>query len=300
MNQVGIVMCYRIGTRPMLGATLRILERYKPDIDVKLYLAYRDTGEFDADEDLGVLTLPFEKIELPGKTYQRSPSRIHGEMLDRVIPDVDAEYVLTLDSDCFPVANDWLIDLMQMQDDACRCSGILHPWSPPKAGLDTSSIEYRVRLQHCWYNTHVACQLVKKDFLKDLKVSYLGGDDTGLLIPLRTRQLGYDVRGYMPTCGPLPDPTSSANPEFNRYLSIVYGDKMYHHGQYTSEHVHQEDHYGSDSFGVARKRVINECGAEFLLDDDTSHRFVFDREDDVMAMKLKHMFGLQRSPHEVD
>ena len=46
-----------------------------------------------------------------------------------------------------------------------------------------------------------------------------------------------------------------------------------------------------NSFGWARERILSE-GAAWLLDDEWSYRFKFDKEEKVSAEKMQRLFGM--------
>jgi hypothetical protein len=221
--------------------------------------------------------------------------RIHGEMLDAVIPSrVYGDYVLTLDSDCFPVADGWLGDLVAMLEGGAAISGILHPWAPPPADMPHKKVEWRVRSQHCWENTHVACQLMRRETLVELwnaGCRYAKGDDTGLMFTRMARDKGWLIDGFKPTRCPVIW-EGDLDPEFNRYSCIVYGDKMYHHGGFSRGRVLGDQTVFGKSFGWCEELVLWGRGAEFLLSDRFSYKFKFDREEDIAKEKMQRLFGL--------
>ena len=209
---------------------------------------------------------------------------MHGRLLDLAMADVTTERVLTLDSDCFPVANGWLKVLVDMADGGV--SGILWPWVPPPPDLDPKNIESRVRTYHCWNNTQVACQLVRADFVRDNRLMFIRGEDTGFEILDKAHEMGLPVRGLMPTRCALPDGGFDA--ELNRHVCVVYGDCIYHHGGATREKDGAVLVRGPIYDG-AREKVLRE-GAEWVLDDALSHRYVFDREEEVAQHKMEAMY----------
>lgn len=221
-------------------------------------------------------------------------SRIHGAMLDAYLKDVPVETPIfgTMDSDCFPIRSGWLDEIKSWLGKSAL-AGILHPWAPPPADLDNKKVEWRVRSQHCWRNTHVACQFLKIKTLECLGVSYAGGDDTGLLIPSAISLCGRQVSGFMPTrCAA---PRDDSDPEFNRYVCVVYGDSIYHHGGYTRVTVGGDSQVMEDAYSWVLPKIIQERGAEFLLSDQFSYRYSFDREEEVAKEKMARLFGMERS-----
>ncbi len=295
MNEVTIVICYQSGTSDMLRACLTALDRYtQHPIRVMVLTQKQPFGEEDAY--MAVEGFALANVHV----IPCSSGHVHGKLLDAFIPkDVGTELFLTLDSDCFPVADGWLGDLVGMLKGDVRISGILHPWAPPPDDMDKRKLEWRVRSQHCWNRTHVACQLMRKSDFIELGHKYDAGDDTGLAITAEAARRGWAVAGFKPTrCPRVAAPTSASgrahgprlDPEFNRYVSVVYGDKVYHHGGFTRQSLGDEDVFKA-SFGHARERVLVD-GAEFLLDDLHSYRFKFDREEEVAQEKMQRLFGL--------
>jgi hypothetical protein len=219
--------------------------------------------------------------------------RPHGTMLDCAIESIDTKYILTLDSDCFPIADGWLGELFGMMAPDVACAGILHPWSPPPDDMPKNKIEWRVRSQHCWETTHVACQLVRKSFIIDHKLKYGTGDDTGLDIPKRAKEIGMKVVGWMPSrCAKPTNPTFDA--EFNRYVCIVWGDRVYHHGGFTRKSVFGEDKTFDKNFGWTLPLILDQKGAGFLLNDENSYKFKLDKEEEVAKEKMQRLFGLKK------
>jgi hypothetical protein len=217
-------------------------------------------------------------------------------MLDAFLVDrgVDTEFFLTMDSDCFPVAEGWLDYMLEMADgspayrEPARVVGILHPWSPPPADMDHDKIEWRVRSQHCWDSTHVACQMIRMDDLMKLKVTYAGGDDTGLLIPLEAKKHGWKIDGFRVTrCA---KPRDCSDPEFNRYVCLIFGDAVYHHGGFTRVATMGDKPVMDEAYGWVRGELLLRREAEFLLDDEYSYRFKFDREEEVSKEKMDRLF----------
>ena len=221
------------------------------------------------------------------------PARIHGTMLDNFLANnsVGTEFFLTMDSDCFPVADGWLEDMEGMLDKGAKVAGILHPWTPPPENMDHFRIEWRVRSQHCWNNTHVACQMIRYADLKELGVKYAGGDDTGLLVPLMAGKRGWKIDGFkVSRCA---NPRDTSDPEFNRYVCLVFGDKIYHHGGFTRVATMGDKPMLAEAYGWVQKSILEHRGAEFMLSDEHSYKFKMDREEEVSKDKMDRLFGLQ-------
>ena len=299
MKRVSIVICYQEGTAPILDACLGSISRHTQYNDFDVLVVARN---FDTEGSDVVLGYDFANM-VQIKIDDAELSNIHGVMLDHVWPGLNSEMILTLDSDCFPVADGWLQGLVDMIDDGVDVAGILHPWAPPPGDMKKTKIEWRVRSQHCWNVTHVACQLVRKSFLESTGVYYNEGDDTGLAIPMKALELGGRVEGYKVSRCPKPAVTSNdegdeygplIDPEFNRYVCLVFGDKIYHQGGYTRKNACGDECELEESFGWAMKRVVADVSADFLLEDRLSYKFKFDKEDEVAAEKMQRLFGLKQ------
>jgi hypothetical protein len=302
MPKVTIFIAYVSGTSAMLAACLASIKRHN---DPRIALIYIVTAEGGVDVGLQEVIQRYRGPGMPLNVYEVErehivPMREHGSILDRAIGKVlVTEYLLTLDSDCFPVADDWLDELSLMLGYGwVVSSGILHPWVPPPEELSANSIERRVRSQLCSSMTHVACQLVRtEDALSAIRAGhgYATGDDTGFgLIGHISRLPRYTGKarciGYSLKRCPRPDVPSDL--EFNRYSCLVYGDKMIHVGGHSRiTRCGEEDVCPSVSWAVSR--ILEECGAEFLLEPENSYLYRFDKEEEVAKEKFQRMFGLE-------
>jgi hypothetical protein len=297
MSKVSIVVCWRHGTEDMITACLKSIGKHTKDVDYDVMLVSLLPCESNLNpmpilKDI-VSVKALKVIGLP-MGVEEATSKTHGKMLDAIIPNrIDSEYFLTLDSDCFPVADGWLSDLIKMLENGAKVAGILHPWAPP-VGVATNKIEYRVRSQHCWERTHVACQLMRtKDYL-ELHANgcrFNGGDDTGLLIPKMVKEMGGIIDGFKVTrCPKVWE--GDLDPEFNRYVCLVFGDKVYHHGGFSRVRTTDDERVFGKSFTWCEDLVLWGRGAEFLLNDRFCYKFKLDREEDVAKEKMERLFGL--------
>lgn len=297
---VTIVIAYQKGTPEILATCLSSIARHtKEGYKILVVTADEDHDAAVALEEIGH-ELPVEVVcvSAEAKGYPAG-SRAHGAMLDALIPEkIDTEYVLTLDSDCFPVADGWLEGLLdEMEDETVGAAGILHPWVPPPEDMPQNKTGWRVRSQHCWNTTHVACQLVRtKPWHEEMK--YVTGDDTGLSVVNHLKALGKRCSGYMLTRCANPDPEGGLDPEFNRHVCLIFGDKMYHHGGFSRKNAFGQEPEFYESFGWVEDLVLAYRGAEFLLHKENSYLYKFDREEEVVEDKMQRLFGLhsQRRP----
>jgi len=296
MKRVAVVVCYQEGTSLILEACLNSIKKHTKYQDFDVLVVSRKFDDEGAEVVLGYDFAQMHEVDI-GVSPDVS-SKVHGMMLDHVFPALKSELILTLDSDCFPVADGWLNGLVEMVDSGAEIAGILHPWSPPPSTMKKTKIEWRVRSQHCWNVTHVACQLVRKSFIEDNGLKYNDGDDTGLSIPMKALEMGKKIDGYKITRCPMPMSMDSTNkplmePEFNRYVCLVFGDMVYHQGGYSRKVTFGDEPLMERSFGWAMNRVMDDFSADFLLDERLSYEFTLDREEDVAAEKMQRLFGLK-------
>jgi hypothetical protein len=291
---ITIVTCYVRGTHEMMSACLASIQRHtkcKATILIAAGEGHLDQGLFEAVDCFQEKPLPIEVVEVPERYLKKGHE--HGCILDRVIKSVFTEYVLTLDSDAIPMKDGWLEKLHRlMSSPETGTAGILHPWAPPPP-MKKIKLEWRVRSQHCWDTTHVACQLIRRADIEALRkegIGYADGDDTGLAMVKSLREAGRLCVGYRPSrC---PKPIIDFDAEFNRYSCVVYGDAVIHIGGFTRVTVDGDDAVFQKAFGWAADRVLEDGGAEFLLEDKESYLYQFDREEEVSAEKMQRLFGL--------
>lgn len=289
---VTILISYAPGTQQMLAVCLESLARHDAGIpSTTLVVTDDQKGAWEASlvtPKYGIHILP---VNMPDIT---SGSWRHSYLLDKACEEIGTEYILTLDSDCFPVASGWLSGLMEMQDAGAMVSGILWSWIPPPTDLNKDTIEYKIRRCHNWNNTQVACQLVKTAMISAFRkenVQFGGGTDTGFRILDKVREIGGTIKGYMPTCCALP--SKDLDPEFNRHSCVIYADKVYHHGGATRQ-VQGAFVEAGNVYEHARERVFIEKGAEWILQEGKHHRYVFDREEEVAQAKMSAMYAMMR------
>ncbi len=130
----------------------------------------------------------------------------HGASLHKLwsLVSEDFEYVMTLDTDAFPVRNGWIESLQQKLDHA-SLTGI---WRDEMAS----------RLQPF---VHPSCLFARRQRLLQLvrPFSYVGVQDVGQRITL-------EITGAGETVAPLRR-SNSRNPHF--LIAGIYGDLVYHH-----------------------------------------------------------------------
>ena len=285
---VTIAVCFKAGTKDILKIFLSSIFLYTRKHFKIVVITADDQSTREAMEAISP-SIYVECVEVKIGDVQKA--RIHGAMLDSYLASnqVTTEYLLTMDSDCFPVADGWLEGLLKMMDDGARVSGILHPLAPPPTDMDHCKIEWRVRSQHCWDGTHVACQMIRVVDLKELGVTYAGGDDTGLLIQLEAKKRGWKVDGYKVTrCA---KPRDKSAPEFNRYVCLIFGDKVYHHGGFTRIATMGDKPVMEAAYEWVLQSLMLWGDAGFLLNENNSYKFKFDREEEVAQEKMSRLFN---------
>lgn len=266
----------------MLDVCLSSLARYDAgESYIPIVLAGDEKAFSEAKEIASVLGT---EVRFYDSTLGATSSGRHARMLDAALVDCKHEYFLTLDSDCFPVADGWISGLMSLKYDV---SGILWPWIPPSSEVGKGTIEWRLRRQHCWNNTQVACQILRTDVAREmgLKFGDKEGDDNNFGLMDKAHKAGMSVGGLMPSRCALPD-DKGFDPEMNRQVCVVYGELVYHHGGASREK--KGEMYVDDAlFGTARRKVMEMRGAEWILEEGQSHVYGMDREEEVAQFKMR-------------
>ena len=285
-----VLMTYVSGTEDILNVALRSLARHFAGCQYQLSII-TDVKDVAAREHL-------EKVSVGNTLWHldvgnpTTGSGQHGRLLDEAVKLVETSHFLTLDSDCFPVADGWLQALMDMQADDVAASGILWPWIPAPTDLNPKTIEWKIRHSHCWNNTQPACQLIRTSLMKDRGWKFADSDgyDTNCGFMDKAHAAGYKVVGLKPTRGPFLDDEDEFDPEMNRHESIIYGDMIYHHVG-ASREGRGETKDKAELFQKARQRVYSECGAEWMLEAGNSHVYRMDNEEEVAKFKMRMMYN---------
>jgi len=296
MSKVTILTAHLEGTAELLRTCLASIERHPSGYPFEMWIL-TDSRSDAASKEVDEETKDFEwakrvSFELSGDVYGSS---MHARLLDATVPHVETDFILTLDSDCFPVADDWLKDLVEEYAMGNVLPGIVWPWIPIRPDESAMEIESRVRRYHCWRNTQVACQLVKTSFLNGLR--YESSDDTGFALLDRVKELDLNIDGWIPSRCALPD--VEMDPEFNREACVIFGDKMFHMGG-ASRKVQGAEVDPEGMFDTARGRVLAEKGAEWILEEGNHHEYTFEKEDEVAQRKMEGMYQAMRKYLETE
>jgi len=254
----------------MLRTCLKAIERHKEGETtfkiLVIFPAHQSDIPWKVCEDLGIDCM-FHSVD----EDELSGSRVHAEMLDIAMKDINTPYVLTLDADCFPMSAGWLDRLHMGLSKGAAIVGIAHPYASAPESMPKTGIEYRVRSQLCYDTPHVACMLMALSWYKRMDTPFLGGDDTGLGIISRARSMELTIGTIMPTACALP------GDEFNRSMCVIYDNCIYHHGGGSREE--QDKGEFDEQWESVRDRVVNE-GADFLIDEPV-YEYKFDNEEKV-------------------
>ena len=282
---VDILIAYVAGTERLMRACLASIGRYDAGVDYGITVV----TDIEASEEARDL---FEgdvgRVVSYSVDNNAIGSQRHASLLDSYMNEAQG-LVLTMDSDCLPIGDRWLWQLCGFLGQNTVLPGIRWPWEPP--GADVEGIEARIRGNHNWENTWVACQLVDSDWVRTNGLRYCDGDDTGFALAAKAREQGLRMPGWMPTRCALPD--GHVDPELNRMMCVVYGDKVVHIGGGSGSAVGRV----VDIDGMYDKvvdRILNAQDAGWLLDEGKSHVYRFDREDDVSQYKMNRMYAEMR------
>jgi len=275
MSDVTAVICYLPGTKDMLDACLSSIARHTERHLSTVLVLWSMGRPFDAYDVVERSSLPHVGV-IPVNCMLVKSAWLHAYMLDTSIWSfVQTDLILTLDSDCLPVADGWLDFMVDAVKDGSWSSGISFPLSPASHSCG-NAVADRYRMARHWDRGHVACQLYSKRNLVSLGVHFCQGLDAGLGISdeLERRSWQNELKLLRPTRCPLAE-REGDDPELNRLDCVVFGDMVYHHGAYSCDQGVKKQRYS-----MAKARVLEHRGAEFLLDDTNSHCYAFDREDE--------------------
>ena len=282
---VTIIPTYTFGTMSLIQTYLACMKRHDAGCPYVMKIYTDKQGEAEVRplcEEKGIelfgVSLPVEMTGTPK----------HARLLDEALKNEDG-LALTMDSDCLPVADGWLAELVGLHEQGAALPGILWPWKPPTADLPHSTIDWRIRRRHNWMNTWVACQLVDASWVKKHKLRYIHGDDTGFELAEKAEELGLEMKGWIATRCALPGRRGMGlDPEFNRAVCVVYGDKMLHIGG-ASGRVHQRILDPAGFYDDVVDRILCSKGADWIMDDGNNYKFTYEREDEVVDFKMKIM-----------
>ena len=284
---VTILIAYVKGTERLMKACLESIKRYNAGAKYRIVVITEDST---LDEAKKVCGSDVDEILSYLVDNNAVGSERHAFLLDSYMGSAEG-LVLTMDSDCLPIADNWLGELLSLHKPECNLllPGIRWPWKPPSG--DIEGIEGRVRKNQNWDRTWVACQLVDAGWVRTFKLKYNDGDDTGFALAEKAEEDGMQMLGWLPTRCALPE--GDLDPELNRMVCVVYGDKIVHIGGGSGKAAGRV----VDVDGMYDRvidRILEEQGAEWILEDSENHKYIFDMEDEVVEYKMAKMYNEMR------
>jgi glycosyltransferase involved in cell wall biosynthesis len=166
----------------------------------------------------------------------------HGPALELARKSVRSPFLVTLDSDAFPVSHAWLSELRSRLDAQVKVAGILH---------------------HRGY-IHPSCLMVGSDTMEAWNLTFLNEKsqpsrfDVGERISNEARRRGYDISGLARTAESRRG--SESEPVF---LGSIYENLVYHHW-YTTRSVlsKQVDDVPRDALDTSLRELVQGSDAE--------------------------------------
>jgi len=282
---VTIIPTYTAGTMPLIQTYFACMERHDAGCSYTMKMYTDMAGKEEVESLCKEKGVEVFGVDLP---TEMTGTPKHARLLDAAIKKEDG-LVLTMDSDCLPVADGWLAELVEFHEQGAVLSGILWPWEPPPKELPRDTIDYRVRKNHNWTNTWVACQLVSALWVKKHDLLYANGDDTGFELAEKAKELGLGMKGWMATRCALPGQRGMGfDPEFNRIMCVVYGDKMLHIGG-ASGRAHQRILDPVGLYNEVVDRILCMKNADWVMEEGNNWRYTLEREAEVAELKMRIM-----------
>lgn len=282
---ITIIVAYASGTIPLIETYFACMERHDAGCPyvIKIYT------DRDGEAEVGDVCQKRD-IELFGVdvSAEITGTPKHARLLD-VAMEKENGLVLTMDSDCLPIADGWLSQLVDLHSDGVALPGIRWPWKPPDDDVSENTIEWRIRKRHNWNNTWVACQLVDASWVRQHNLLYINGDDTGFELAEKVQELGFKMGGWMATRCALPSGGDvELDPELNRAMCVVYGDKILHVGG-GSGRAHGKITDPIGFYDDVVDRILDDRDADWVMEDGNNHEYKLDREDEVVEFKMRIM-----------
>jgi hypothetical protein len=186
---------------PWIRLCLECLERHTPDGSYAVYVWDNSA----LPEQLELLEANPHVSVFSAKEHKDVR---HGRALDRLLREVpdETEYVITLDTDSFPIRDGWLENVLGRLRDGAAIAGV---WRDEMAPEITPYV-------------HPSCFAVRLETLRELGISFAreGGQDVGQNITAAVLEAGGTVSRLRRS--------NARNVHF--LLAGIYGDLVYHHG----------------------------------------------------------------------
>lgn len=282
---VTILPTYTFGTMPLMQTYFACMERHDAGHPYTMKVYTDRNGEAEVKSLCEEKGVELFGVDLPA---EMTGTPKHALLLDEAIKAEDG-LVLTMDSDCLPIADGWLSELVELHEQGATLPGILWPWEPPSDDLPQNTMDWRIRKRHNWTNTWVACQIADASWVKEHRLSYAQDDDTGFALAAKAKELGLEMKGWMATRCALPGRRGMGlDPEFNRAMCVVYGDKMLHIGG-ASGRVHQRILDPAGFYDDVVDRILCSRDADWVMENGNNYEFTYEREDEVVDFKMKIM-----------
>lgn len=215
-------------------ATMRTL-RYISNYDARLLIV--DNASTDGTAEW--LAILAERGDI--KLIRNAKNIGHGPGIELARHSTCSPYLITLDSDAFPICEDWLNQLKARLVDSVKVTGILH---------------------HRNY-IHPSCLLIAQETLQDFKLSFLNEKDQPSQLDVAERisveimRQGYQIAGLKQTNaqrrGSLSEPV---------YLGSEYEGIVYHQW-YTTRAANSEGHQVDDVPTSAIERSLHEVYEQY-------------------------------------
>jgi len=285
MDTVTIIPAYASGTVPLIETYLACMERHDAGCPYMIKIYTDRNGEAEIKELCEKRGVQLFGVDVPA---EMTGTPKHACLLDTAMKEEDG-LVVTMDSDCLPVADGWLSHLVGLHEQGVALPGICWPWKPPD-DVPRDTMEWRIRKRHNWTNTWVACQLVDASWVKEHNLRYIGGDDTGFELAEKAEALGLEMKGWMATRCALPsNRAEELDPEFNRAMCVVYGDMMLHIGG-ASGRAYGKLTDPAGFYDDAVDRILSSRDADWIMEDGNNHEYKYNREEEVAQFKMRVMY----------
>ena len=155
---------------PNFIRNLRIIHHFSKKYKYHIYI-----WENDVDENTET-----ESEKYAHRVIKSRKNVGHGPGLQNLTELVDSKYLISFDSDAFPIAEDWFDNLKGFLSDEVKCIGILRKWRKPLCILP-------------------CCLLIETNFFRKIGTTFhsnLPQYDVGMKISLDVIEKGFRINGW--------------------------------------------------------------------------------------------------------